>query len=128
MQRKKYFWKYYCIEIISKEIINKQKKLNDLFSQPKSKKTKVKEKEKNEIKLWIMHELPSIYKNECSSKAQKKIEQLLINNNIDLLEYNNYKLKENTNFKKVNYFENNEVNELMKKIDKKYHSEIAKKL
>ena len=75
-----------------------------------------------------MHEFPSIYKNECSSKAQKKIDQLLINNNINLLEYCSYELKENKNLKKVDYFENNEVNELMKKIDKKYHSEIAIKL
>ena len=116
------------IEIISKEILNKPKKLNDLFSKPKSKKTKVNEKTKKEIKLRIMHEFPLIYKNECSSKAQKKIDQLLINNNIDLLKFCSYELKENKNLKKLDYFENNEVNELMKKIDKKYHSEIAKKL
>ena len=113
------------IEILSKEIIKKPKNLNDIFS--KEKKIKIDDNIKKKVKLRIINEFPSIYKNECSSNGQKKIDQLLIKN-INLMKYCNNELKGIKNLKPIDLFETNEVDKIMKKIDKKYHLEITKKI
>ena len=112
------------INIISKEMIKKPKNLNDLFN--KEKKYKIDENTRNKVRERIIDEFPSIYKNECSTNAQKKIDKLLISN-INLYKYCGHELKENY-LNKNNYFLLNKVDELMKKIDKKFHSEIVNKL
>ena len=90
------------IDIISKEIIKKPKNLNDLFNKEKEKKTKINKEIKNKICLRLINEFPSIYKNECSSNAQKKIDQLLLKN-IDLIKYCSYEFKEIKNLKKTRF-------------------------
>ena len=112
------------INIISKEMIKKPKNLKDLFN--KEKKYKIDENTRNKVRERIIDEFPSIYKNECSPNAQKKIDKLLISN-INLYKYCRHELKENY-LNKNNYFLLNKVDELMKKIDKKFHSEIVNKL
>ena len=112
------------INIISKEMIKKPKNLKDLFN--KEKKYKIDENTRNKVRERIIDEFPSIYKNECSPNAQKKIDKLLISN-INLYKYCGHELKENY-LNKNNYFLLNKVDELMKKIDKKFHSEIVNKL
>ena len=72
------------VEIICKQIIKKPKNLNDIFKSKK--KIKINDEIKNQIKIRMIDEFPSIYKNECSSDAQKKIDQLL-SKNIDLFNY-----------------------------------------
>ena len=112
------------INIIAKELLNKPRNLNDLFT--KQKKRKLDDETKNKVKNRIIDEFPYIYKNEISSDAQNKIDKLLVGN-IDLYKYCSKELKEDKITKK-NYFSINQVDELMKKIDKKYHIEIVKKL
>ena len=113
------------IEIISKEINNKPKNLKDLFGL--GKKINIDKKIKDEVKSRIMNEFPSLYKTQCSSEAQKEIDQLLIEN-INLLKYCSIQIQKNKNLIKDDYFTNHEVDILMRKIDKKYHLEITKKL
>ena len=74
----------------------------------------------------MINEFPIIYKKECSDNAKKKIDQLL--NKIDLLKYCSINLIESKNLKKEDLFETNQVDKLMKKIDKKKHLEITKEL
>ena len=115
------------VEIMAKEIIKKPKSLNDILLNSQ-KKIKIDKKTKNQIELRIMSEFPLIYKNECSTDAQKKIDKLLLKN-IDLMKYCSYELKENYDFNnKGTLFDKNQVDKLMKSIDKKYHLEITKKL
>ena len=113
------------VEIICKQIIKKPKNLNDIFKSKK--KIKINDETKNKIKLRMIDEFPSIYKNECSSDAQKKIDQLL-SKNIDLFNYCSLDFIEAKKLEKKDYFKTNDVDKLMKKIDKKYHLEITKKL
>ena len=113
------------INIISKEMIKKPKNLKDILKTDK--KAKIDNETINQVKIRMINEFPSIYKNECSSNAQKKIDQLLIKN-IDLFKYCSHELKEEQKLEKKDYFETNDVDKLMKKIDKKYHLEITKKL
>ena len=113
------------VEIICKQIIKKPKNLNDIFKSKK--KIKINDETKNQIKLRMIDEFPSIYKNECSSDAQKKIDQLL-SKNIDLFNYCSLDFIEAKKLEKKDYFKTNDVDKLMKKIDKKYHLEITKKL
>ena len=113
------------INIISKELMKKPKKLNDLFAK-KEKKVKIDENVKNEVKSRIIDEFPSLYKNVCSPISQNKIDKLLMEN-IDLYKYFSDELKKD-DIKKKDYFEINQVDELMQKIDKKYHLDIVKKL
>ena len=116
------------IEIISKEIIKKPKSLNDIFGQKiKKKDSKIDDKIKNETKLRIINEFPIIYKKDCSSSAQKKIDQLLLKK-IDLRKYCSISLIEKEKIKPTDFFQSNEVDKLMKKIDKKYHLEVTKKI
>ena len=114
------------VEIISKEIIKKPKNLKDVLKQ-KEKKIKIDNETKKQVKIRMMNEFLSIYKNECSTNGQKKIDQLLLKN-MDLLLYCSYELKEKYNLQKKDFFDTNEVDKLMKQIDKKYHLEITKKL
>jgi hypothetical protein len=113
------------INIIAKEVMKKPKKLNDLFAK-KEKKVKIDENVKNEVKSRIIDEFPSLYKNTCSSISQNKIDKLLMEN-IDLYKYFSDELKKD-DLKKKDYFEINQVDELMQKIDKKYHLDIVKNL
>ena len=113
------------INIISKELMKKPKNLNDLFTK-KEKKVKIDENVKNEVKSRIIDEFPSLYKNVCSPISQNKIDKLLMEN-IDLYKYFSDELKKD-DIKKKDYFEINQVDELMQKIDKKYHLDIVKKL
>ena len=115
------------VEIIAKEVIKKPKSLNDILL-TNQKKTKIDKKTKNQIELRIMSEFPTLYKNECSANAQKKIDQLLLKN-IDLMQYCSYDLKDHYDLnKKGTLISSNQVDKLMKGIDKKYHLEITKKL
>ena len=113
------------INIIAKEVVKKPKKLNDLFAK-KEKKVKIDENVKNEVKSRVIDEFPSLYKNVCTPISEKKIDKLLMEN-IDLYKYFSDELKKDE-FKKKDYFEINQVDELMQKIDKKYHLDIVKKL
>ena len=113
------------VEIICKQIIKKPKNLNDIFKSKK--KIKINDEIKKKIKLRMIDEFPCIYKNECSSDAQKKIDQLL-SKNIDLFNYCSLDFIETKKLEKKDYFKTNDVDKLMKKIDKKYHLEITKKL
>ena len=113
------------VNIIAKEIKTKPKNLNDLFNK-KDKKQKIDEETKNKIKIRIIEEFPSIYKNEISVKGQNKIDKLLLDN-IDIYKYCSNEIKKVCSNKK-SYFETNQVDELMKKINKEYHSDIVKKL
>ena len=89
------------VNIIAKEVTKKPKTLDDLLNK-KPKKQKIYEETKN------------------------KIDKLLLEN-IDLYKYCSNDLKEMCS-SKSKYFNNNQVDELMKKIDKRYHSDIVKKL
>ena len=113
------------INIITKEVMKKPKKLNDLFNK-KEKKIKIDENVKNEVKSRIIDEFPSLYKNICSPISQNKIDKLLMEN-IDLYKYFSDELIK-YDIKKKDYFEINQVDELMQKIDKKFHLDIVKKL
>ena len=113
------------INIIAKELMKKPKKLNDLFAK-KEKKVKIDENMKNEVKSRIIDGFPSLYKNVCSPLSQNKIDKLLMEN-IDLYKYFSDELKTD-DLKKKDYFEINQVDELLQKIDKKYHLDIVNKL
>ena len=113
------------IDIISKDINKKPKNLNELFS--KGKNTKINNELKDKVKIRIMKEFPYIYRHECSSDSQKKIDRLILKN-IDLLKYCSNELKEKKQLKTDSLIETNQVDKLMKQIDKKYHLEITKKL
>ena len=113
------------INIIAKDLMKKPKKLNDLFAK-KEKKVKIDENVKNEVKSRIIDEFPSLYKNVCSSVSQNKIDKLLMEN-IDLYKYFSDEFKKD-DLERKDYFKINQVDELMQKIDKKYHLEIVKKL
>ena len=113
------------IDFISKDINKKPKNLNELFS--KGKNTKINNELKDKVKIRIMKEFPYIYRHECSSDSQKKIDRLILKN-IDLLKYCSNELKEKKQLKTDSLIETNQVDKLMKQIDKKYHLEITKKL
>ena len=113
------------VEIISNGIISKPKSLKDIICQEK--KLKANKKLKNKIRQKILYEFPQIYKNECSSDNQIKIDKLLLKN-VNLIKYCSTEFKEKNNIKEIDFFKNYEVEKLLKSIDEKYHLEIVKKL
>ena len=115
------------VEIISREmlLIQKAKSLKDILSKVNKKNVKLDEKTKNNT-ILKMTEFPSIYK-KCSQTCQQKIDKLFLDN-IDLLKFCSHELIEKYNLKEEGYFENNQIDKLMRKIDKKHHLEIIKEL